>query len=121
MSNQQQAAKVQDAGAAKADWKVVFNHKWVVKNIPFFLFLSLLAVIYIFNGHFADKLTRKISNSEKKIKEQEYEYKTVKSQVIYFSKASQLATAVEKMGLKPLTQPPAILMSGQQNPAVAAQ
>jgi hypothetical protein len=105
----------QEAAASKTDWKIVFNHKWVVKNIPFFLFLSLLAVIYIFNGHFADKLTRKISNSEKKIKEQEYEYKTVKSQVIFYSKASQLATAVEKMGLKPLTSPPAKLVNETQN------
>jgi hypothetical protein len=91
------------------DWKRLFNYKWVVKNIPFFLFLAFLAVIYIYNGHLADKLTRKIGVTEKHIKELQYEYKTVKSEVIFRSKASELVKAVEPLGLKELTEPPVIL------------
>jgi hypothetical protein len=85
----------------------------VVKNIPFFLFLALLAVVYIFNGHFADKLERKIGATEKHIKELEYEYKTIKSEVIYRSKASELAKAVEPIGLKIMTVAPLVLGEGQ--------
>ncbi len=99
----------QEATVKKLDWKRLFNHKWVVMNIPFFLFLALLAVIYIFNGHFADKLERKIGASEKHIKELDYEFKTIKSEVIFRSKASELAKAVEPLGLKIMTQPPVIL------------
>ncbi len=95
--------------ATKADWKSLLSYKWVVKNIPFFLFLAALAVLYIYNGHYADKLTRKISVTEKHIKELEYEYKTVKSEVIFRSKASELAKAVEPMGLKELTEAPIVL------------
>jgi len=90
-------------------WKKFFSHRWVVKNIPFFLFLSLLAVLYIYNGHYTDKLTRKISVTEKRIKELEYEYKTVKSEVIFRSKASELIKAVEPLGLKELKSPPYLL------------
>lgn len=93
----------------KTDWKKNLSHKWVVKNIPFFLFLTLLAVLYIYNGHFTDKLILKISISEKHIKELEYEYKTIKSEVIFRSKASELIKAVEPLGLKELTAPPVLL------------
>ena len=99
----------QEVPAQKTDWKRFLNHQWVVKNVPFFLFLALLAVLYIFNGHFADKLTRKITTSEKHIKELEYEYKTIRSEVIFRSKASELAKAVEPLGLKELTQAPTVL------------
>ena len=87
----------------------MFGHEWVVKNIPFFLFLAVLAVLYIYNGHYIDKLTRKISASEKHVKELEYEYKTIKSEVIFRSKASELVKAVEPLGLKELDGPPIVL------------
>lgn len=93
----------------KFSLKKLLQHKWVVDNIPFFLFLAFLAVLYIYNGHLADKVTRKISATEKNIKELQYEYKTVKSEVIFRSKASELAKAVEPLGLKELTQPPIVL------------
>jgi hypothetical protein len=104
----------QEETTSKAfDWKRLFNYKWVVKNIPFFLFLALLAVVYIYNGHLADKLTRKIGVTEKHIKELQYEYKTVKSEVIFRSKASELVRVVEPLGLKELTQPPVVLENNE--------
>jgi hypothetical protein len=96
-------------GNTKTDWKRYFNYRMVVKNIPFCLFLSGLAVLYIYNGHYADKLIRKISTSEKNIKELEYEYKTIKSEVIFRSKASELVKAVEPLGLRELKQAPVVL------------
>ena len=90
----------------KGDWKRLFNYRFIVKNIPFFLFLSVLAVMYIYNGHYADKLARKIAASEKNIKELQYEYKTVQSEVIFRSKASELVKAVEPLGLRELKYPP---------------
>jgi hypothetical protein len=80
------------------------------KEYSIFLFLAALAVIYIYNGHFADKLTRRASNTEKHIKELEYEYKTVKSEVIFRSKASELIKAVAPLGLKEPTSAPILLV-----------
>ncbi len=99
----------EETATQKFEWKRVFNHQWVVKNIPFFLFLAFLAVLYIYNGHLADKLIRRTGQTEKHIKELEYEYKTIKSEVIFRSKASELAKAVEPLGLKELTKPPVML------------
>ena len=98
----------------KIDWKKLVSHKWVVRNIPFFLFLTILAVLYIYNGHHTDKMILKINSTEKKIKELEYEYKTIKSDVIFRSKASELIKVVEPLGLKELTQPPVLL--GEASP-----
>ena len=95
--------------APKAEWKQVFNYNRIVRNVPFFLFLAVLAILYIYNGHHADKLVRKIALTEKNIKELEYEYKTVKSDLIYRSKASELIKAVEPMGLKESKLPPMLL------------
>ena len=100
----------------KIDWKRFLNHKWVVRNIPYFLFLAILAVLYIYNGHYTDKMTRKISATEKHIRELEYEYKTIKSEVIFRSKASELARAVAPLGLKELTVPPILLDPASVNP-----
>lgn len=101
---------------SKLDWRSFFNYKWIVRNIPFFLFLSMLAVLYIYNGHMADKLVRKISRSERNIKELEYEYKSIKAEVIYRSKASELVKAVEPLGLKEPKLPPVILNPGSSIP-----
>jgi predicted membrane protein len=77
--------------------------------VPFFLFLTLLAVIYIYNGHYADKAIRNINRTSKEVKELQYEYKTVKSEVMFRSKPSELVKAVEPLGLKELVQSPVVL------------
>ena len=89
--------------------KRLLKYQWIVKNIPFFLFLAFLAVIYIYNGHYADKIVRDIGRTSKELKELQYEYKTLKSDVMFRSKQSELAKAVEPFGLKELTKPPAML------------
>ena len=80
------------------------NARW--KNVPFFLFVALLTVLYIANGHYADKNIRKINATAKHLKEMEYEFKTVKRDVIFRSKESELVKAVEPLGLKELAAPP---------------
>jgi len=86
-----------------------FNHQWMVKNIPFFLFLSTLAIIYIFNGHYSDKTIKNINKTSKELKELQFEYKTIKSEVMFRSKQSELAKAVAPLGLKELTEPPFVI------------
>ena len=95
--------------SVKAGWKRILNYQSIVKQMPFFLFLALLAVVYIYNGHYADKTIRNINQTAKEVKELQYEYKTVKSEVMFRSKQSELARAVEPLGLKELTIAPVVL------------
>ena len=77
--------------------------------MPFFLFLAVLAVVYIYNGHYADKTARDINKSVNELKELKYEYKTLRSEVMFLSKQSELAKAVQPFGLKELMAPPMLL------------
>ena len=91
------------------------GYRWIVKNIGFFLFLTVLAVVYIYNGHYADKISRDLTRTDKELKELQYEYKTLKSEVMFRSKQSELARAVEPFGLKKLTHPPYLLVDSMDN------
>jgi hypothetical protein len=93
----------------KLDWKRWLNYQSLVKQVPFFLFLAVLAVIYIYNGHYADKTIRNINRTAKEVKELQWEYKQVKSEVMFQSKQSELVKAVEPLGLKELTEAPVVL------------
>ena len=93
----------------------LFGYRWIVKNIPFFLFLSALAIVYIANGHYADNTVRSINKLNRELKELQYEYKTLKSEVMFRSKQSELAKSVETLGLKELVVPPAILVDTVKN------
>ncbi len=90
-------------------WKRWLNYQSVVKQVPFFLFLTMLAVLYIYNGHYADKTIRNINRTAKEVQELKYEYIAVKSEVMFQSKSSELIKAVEPLGLKELVQSPVVL------------
>ena len=89
-------------------WLRKYN-RLIVKNVPLYFFLAALAIVYIANGHAADNMIRNISKTEKSLKEMEYEFKTVKRDVIFRSKESELAKAVEPLGLQQLTEPAAYI------------
>ncbi|HEX8334544.1 MAG TPA: FtsL-like putative cell division protein [Segetibacter sp.] len=86
--------------------KQLLNYGWIVSNIGFFLFLAVLAVLYIANGHMADNRIRKINETARQLKELQYEYKTVKSEMMFRSRESELVKAAEPLGLKMDTIPP---------------
>lgn len=96
-----------DNTVKRSKWQLSQKYnRWIVKNIPFYFFLAGIAVFYIANGHYADKVVRKINVTEKRLKEMEFEYKTVKRDVTFRSKESELAKAVAPLGLNQLIIPP---------------
>lgn len=105
-TNNKEASQVSTSGGGggkKSPLKAVgslFSAKWLTGNMNFFLFLSLLAVIYIANGHMADRTIRNINKTQKELKELQFEYKTVKSEVMFRSEEAQVLKAAEPLGLK---------------------
>jgi Bacteriodetes cell division protein (FtsL-like) len=92
------------------NWSSMFmGGKWITDNINFFLFLSVLAVLYIANGHVADKTIRDINKTQKEIKQLQFEYKTVKSELMYRSEESQVLKAAEPLGLQVSKEVPMVL------------
>ena len=85
----------------------LFNYSWILKNIGFFLFLAALAVVYIANGHMSDNRIRKINETARRLKDLQYEYKTLKSEMMFKSRESEMVKAAEPMGLAMDTTSPA--------------
>ena len=90
----------------KGLFKKWMGYEWIVKNLVFFLFLSLLAVIYIANGHMADNTIRDINATAKEVKELQYEYKSLKSEAIFKSRETEIVQAATPLGLKISTEQP---------------
>ncbi len=88
------------------DWRKLFKYQWIAKNTSYFLFLALLAIMYIANGHWADKMIRKINIDARTLKNMQYEHKVLKSELMFQSKESELMKAVQPLGLKILKEPP---------------
>jgi UTP-glucose-1-phosphate uridylyltransferase len=80
--------------------------KWLVHYVPFALFLGVLAVLYIANGHYADDTLRKTAKARAELKQLQFEYKTLQAELMYRTKESELVRAVAPLGLKRLTEPP---------------
>ncbi len=91
--------------------KQLFNYSWILKNTSFFIFLAVIAVLYIANGHVADNRIRKINDTARQLKELQYEYKTVKSEMMFRSKETEIVKAAEPLGLKMDTLPPVRIKS----------
>ena len=85
------------------DW---LSYRWILNNITFFIFLSALAVLYIANGHMADNSIRKINDIGRQLKDLQYEYKTLKGDMMFRSRESEMVKAAEPLGLTMDTTPP---------------
>lgn len=83
----------------------LFRYQWITGNIGFFFFLAVLAVIYIANGHMADKTIRDINKTTRQIKDLQYEYKTLKSEMMYKSREEAIVKSAEPLGLKITNEP----------------
>lgn len=77
-----------------------------IQHIPFILFLACIAILYIANGYYADDKIREVNKISNQIKELRTEYISSKSDLMFMSKQSQIAKAVDTLGLKePLVAP----------------
>lgn len=82
-----------------------------MQHIPFILFLAFIAILYIANGYYADDKIREVNKISNQIKELRTEYISSKSDLMFISKQSQVAAAVDTLGLKePVVAPMKILI-----------
>ena len=90
----------------RKEWRLRINYQLIVRNLPFLLFLAVIALVYISNSHLAEKKVRRINKLSREIKELKWEYLSVKSELMFRSKLSEVSKAVEPLGLKELSTPP---------------
>jgi len=109
MTEQENIQNTQPVNEKKTKSKNIsflFSSQWLTGNMSFFLFLSFLAIIYIANGHWADRTERNIDKTKKTLRDLQFEYKTVKAELMHKSGEAQVLKAVEPLGLKVSSEPP---------------
>jgi hypothetical protein len=90
----------------KKDWRPHVNYEWIVGNLPFLLFLSFIALVYIANGHYAVKNVREIDWLTRQVKELHWRYLDAKTDLMLRSKMSEVYRKVSPQGLQiPVTPP----------------
>ncbi|MGY4385421.1 hypothetical protein ACVWYN_002461 [Pedobacter sp. UYP24] len=88
-----------------------FNEDLVTKEtatemMPFLIFIAVLCMLYIANSHMAVKNIRDIDKLSKEVKELSWEYKSLKADLMFKSKLTEVARKVDTLGIKELTEPP---------------
>jgi hypothetical protein len=80
--------------------------KKVVRLLPFILYLTFLALLYIANTYYAERKVREIADIRREMKELRYEYITTKSELMHNTKQTEIAKHLSKYGIEESTQPP---------------
>jgi len=95
----------------------ILTREAMTRQLPFVLFLTVLAVLYIGNRYHAERMVRKITETELEVKNLRAEQITIAAELMNISKPSEVAAIVDSknLGLKPSVDPPKKLIR-KRNP-----
>ena len=85
------------------------NLRNILLSLPFVLFLVVLGFIHIANNHLAENYARKISRTEKEVRDLRWQYMETTTTLMKKSRLSEVSKLVDEQGLKELRQPPLII------------
>jgi len=77
-----------------------------VKFVPPFLYVALLAMIYIWSNHRADNLIRSIEKTQQEVEDLRADVTTLEAEYMLRSKQSEVAKRIGPLGLFELEEPP---------------
>lgn len=84
----------------------MLKNRQFVGFIPYILFVTFLTMVYITNSYYAEKTVREIDKTNNTLKELNSEYITIKSELMFKSKPSEVAKMVINTGIKESVVPP---------------
>ena len=83
-----------------------FEEGFPVQYLPKIMFVVFLGLLYISNTHYADKATRAIDKAQSQVEDLRADFTTLKADVMFASKQSEVARRVKPMGLEESLKPP---------------
>lgn len=93
----------------------VLTNRLVVRNIPYLLFITALAVLYITNSASAEKNRRESAKVVDELKELRYKYISTKSSVMFLSNQSQISLKLGESGIRENVVPPVKIFVTEQD------
>ncbi len=76
------------------------------KNVLYFVFVFFLTLIYIANNFVAQSKVKKIDSISKELKDLHDQHISTKSDLMYFTKRSEVAKRLRSRNIKEATKPP---------------
>jgi hypothetical protein len=83
-----------------------FEAGFPVQYVPKILFVMALGLLYIGNTHYSEKTVRKINNIQAEVEDLRADYTTLKADLMFSSKQSEVARKVKAYGLEESLTPP---------------
>ena len=83
-----------------------FEEGFPVQYLPKIMFVIVLSLIYIGNTHHAEKTVRAINRAQSDVEDLRADYTTLKADVMFASKQSEVARRVKELGLRESLNPP---------------
>lgn len=83
-----------------------FEEGFPVHYLPKIFFVLVLGLIYIGNTHYAEQTVRKINVMQVEVEDLRADYTTLKADLMFSSKQSEVARKVKAFGLKESLIPP---------------
>jgi hypothetical protein len=81
----------------------------VVRHLPFVIFLTGIAMVYIANAYYVERKVLKIQALNKRVKDLHTKYVSIKAELMYSMKQTEIATKLAETGLKEIVTPPKVI------------
>ena len=86
--------------------EMYFEEGFPVQYLPKILFCMMIGLLYISNTHYAEKTVRKIDFVQTEVEDLRADYTTLKSDLMFASKQSEVARKVKSLGMVESLNPP---------------
>ncbi len=90
----------------KLKLEAYFEEGFPVEYLPKILFIMVLGLLYIGNTHYAEKTVREINSIQAEVEDLRADYTTLKADLMFSSKQSEVARKVKVYGLRESLTPP---------------
>ncbi|MFC0262691.1 FtsL-like putative cell division protein [Fontibacter flavus] len=90
----------------KLDVRSILGEGIPVKFVPPFLYVALLALIYIWSNHRAENLIRKIEVMQREVEDLRADVTTLEAEYMLSSKQSEVAKKIAPLGIVEISEPP---------------
>ena len=84
----------------------VFKDGIPVQYLPQILFTAFIIIFYIGNTHYADRTIRQIDKLKTEVDDLRADYTTMKAELMFASKQSEVAKRVKSLGIEESSKPP---------------
>jgi hypothetical protein len=93
----------------------------VSKHLLFFLFLTSLAFLLIFNTYYAEKQARQIEITRREVVELRTRYINTRSELMFLSNQSEISRRLRSAGFIESTDPPRLVYDNDKNRNIFAR